>query len=94
VQLNRVVMTVLFFVPMAIVALYESTPSKNRWLDHFMTGPPLDEIDSAAARDPEVDGADAENGLVISKVPFSKLVKAFPNMHDVSSTIRTTRLLA
>ncbi|KAH9977639.1 calcium activated cation channel [Lactifluus volemus] len=84
VQLNRVVMTVLFFVPMAIVALYESTPSKNRWLDHFMTGPPLDEIDSAAARDPEVDGADAENGLVISKVPFSKLVKAFPNMHDSS----------
>jgi hypothetical protein len=87
-------MTVLFFIPMAIVALYESTPSRNRWLDDFMTGPPLDEIDCAVARDPEVDGADAENGLVISKVPFSELVKAFPNTHEVSSTIRTTSLPA
>jgi hypothetical protein len=87
-------MTALFFIPMAIVALYESSPSKNRWLENFMTGPPLDEIDSAAARDPEVDGADAENGLVISKVPFSELVKVFPNTHEVIPTIRTTRLFA
>jgi hypothetical protein len=86
-------MTGLFFIPMTVIALYESTSSKNRWLDDFIGGPPLDETDSSAARDPEVDGEDAENGLVISKVPFFELVKAFPNVHEVSSLI-CTRLLA
>jgi len=83
-KLNRLVMTVLFFIPMMVIALYESTSSKNRWLDGFINGTPLDETDNSAARDPEVDGEDAENGLVISKVPFSELVKAFPNPHESS----------
>jgi hypothetical protein len=79
-------MTILFFVPMTGIALYDSTSSKNRWLDDFISGPPLDETDGFAARDPEVNGEDAENGLVISKVPFSELVKVFPNTYEVSST--------
>ncbi|KAI0254847.1 hypothetical protein BJV78DRAFT_881185 [Lactifluus subvellereus] len=83
-KLNRFVMTVLFFIPMTVIALYESTSSKNRWLDDFINGAPLDETDNSAARDPEVDGEDAENGLVISKVPFSELVKTFPNPHESS----------
>jgi hypothetical protein len=77
-------MTILFFIPMTGIALYDSTSSKNRWLDDFISGPPLDETDSSAARDPEVDGEDAEVGLVISKVPFSELVKVFPNTYEVS----------
>jgi len=69
---------------MMVVALYESTPSRKSWLDEFISGTPLDEDDSLAARDPEVDGEDATNGLVISRVPFSELVKAFPNTREVS----------
>lgn len=80
-------MTVLFFIPLTIIALYESSPSKNTWLDDFISGTPLDEADSPAARDPEVDEEDARNGLVISRVPFSELVKVFPNIHEVSPII-------
>lgn len=79
-------MTVLFFVPMTVIALYESTSSKNRnrWLDDFINGTALDEDDNPATKDPDVDEADARNGVVISKVPFSELVKVFPNIHEVS----------
>jgi hypothetical protein len=80
-------MTVLFFIPMMVIALYESTPSKKNWLDDFIDGTPLDEDDTPAARDPEVDGEDARNGLVISRSPFSELVKVFPNTHEVSPKI-------
>jgi hypothetical protein len=84
-KLNRSVMSVLFFIPMAIIALYESFSPKRRWLDDFINGPPEDE-DSPLARDPDVGGEDAESGLVISRVPFSELVKAFPNTHESSET--------
>ena len=72
---------------MMIIALYESTSPRNRWLDDFILGTPLDEDDSPAARDPEVSEEDARNDIVISKVPFSEIVKAFPNIHEVSSSI-------
>ena len=80
-------MTVLFFIPMTIIALYESTSPRNRWFDDFIHGVPLDEDDSPAARDPEVDEEDARNDIVISRIPFSEIVKAFPNIHEVSSSI-------
>jgi len=83
-KLNRIAMTILFFIPMAVIALYETTSSKNRWLDGLINGMALDEDDSPAARDPEVDEEDAGNNIVISRVPFSELVKAFPNMHESS----------
>ena len=41
--------------------------------------------DSLAVRDPDVDGEDRDRGLIISKVPFSTLVKDFPNTHEVRS---------
>lgn len=81
-------MTVLFFIPLTAVAFYESTPSKTNWLDDFINGAPLDEDDSPAARDPDVDGEDASNGVIISRFPFSELVKVFPNTHEVSLNIR------
>lgn len=80
-------MTILFFIPMAVISLYETTSSKNRWLDDLINGTALDEDDSLAARDPEVDEEDARNDIVISRVPFSELVKAFPNIHEVSLII-------
>jgi len=81
-KLNRLFMTVLFFIPMMVIALYESTPWKKNWLDDFIDLTPLDADDSPDARDPDVDGEDARNGIVISTVPFSELVKAFPNTYE------------
>ena len=72
---------------MAVISLYETTSSKNRWLDDLINGTALDEDDSLAARDPEVDEEDARNDIIISRVPFSELVKAFPNIHEVSPII-------
>ncbi len=80
-------MTVLFLIPMMVIALYESTPWKKNWLDDFIDVTPLDADDSPAARDPDVDGEDARNGIVLSRVPFSELVKVFPNTHEVSSNV-------
>jgi hypothetical protein len=77
-------MTALFFVPMMVIAFYESAPWKKNWLDNFIDGTPLDADESPAACDPDVDEEDATNGIVISTVPFSELVKAFPNTHEVS----------
>ena len=45
----------------------------------------LDDDDSPVARDPRVEGKDAERGLEISKVPFSELTSVFPNTHEVST---------
>ncbi len=76
-------MSVLFIIPMTMIALYESLSPKKRWLDDFINGPPLEDEDNLLARDPDA-GEDAESGLVISRVPFSELVKAFPNTQEVS----------
>lgn len=84
-QLNRSVMSVLFFIPMTMIALHESFSPKQRWLNEFINGAPLEDEDSPLARDPDVGGEDAESGLVISRVPFAELVKDFPNIHEVSS---------
>jgi hypothetical protein len=84
-------MTVLFFIPMMVIAFYESTLWKKSWLDDFIDATPLDADDSPAARDPVVDGEDARNGIAISKVPFSELVKTFPNTHEVSPNVRIPR---
>ena len=80
-------MTVLFFIPMMVIAFHESAPWKKNWLDDFIDGTPLDEDDSPTARDPDVDGEDARNGIVISRVPFSELVKVFPNTNEVSPKV-------
>lgn len=86
-KLNRFFMTVLFFIPMMVIALYESRSWRKNWLDDFIDGTPLDVDDSPAARDPDVDGEDARNGIVISTVPFSDIVKVFPNTHQSSEAI-------
>ena len=80
-------MTVLFFIPMMVIALYESTQWKKNWLDDFIDVTPSDADDSPTARDPDVDGEDARNGITISTVPFSELVKVFPNTHEVSPNV-------
>ncbi|KAF8165552.1 calcium activated cation channel [Crassisporium funariophilum] len=78
--LNRYVMGFIFFIPLTCIALYESTFDRNKhsWMDTWFRGNDEGEEDSPANRDPEVDDPNCE-GMEISKVPFSELIKVFPN---------------
>ena len=84
-QLNRVVMTVIFFIPLSVIALYEVSSVDKPWLVRWLRSG-LDEgnADDPVTRDPQVEGPDAERGLQISKVKFSELVRHFPNTEQVS----------
>jgi len=84
-KLNRWVMSVLFFVPMVFIALHESLldPRKNKWMNNWVNGS-FEADDSAQARDPEVDGVDADRGMKICTVPFEEIVKSFPNTQQSS----------
>src|SRR6202040_1861119 len=89
-QLNRHVMSVIFFLPLWCIALYETTfhSTQNNWMKTWYIN--RDQSDSsmdpegAASENPEVDGEDASNGLEISRVKFAELIKAFPNTHQSS----------
>jgi hypothetical protein len=89
-QLNRYVMSAIFFIPLYCIALYEVTlqSPKNNWLKNWFLN--RDQADSstdsegAACQNPEVDGEDNENGLKISRIQFAELVKVFPNTHQSS----------
>jgi len=89
-QLNRYVMSVIFFIPLCCIALYESTlhMRHNHWMKYWLLS--RDQADSsvdsegATSKNPKVDGKDAENGLEISKIKFADLVKVFPNTHQSS----------
>jgi len=79
-RLNRNVMSVLFFIPMIVIALHESVLDLKRhnWMSSWVSeGFELD--DTPEVRDPRVDGADADRGTKICTVPFNELVKVFPN---------------
>ncbi|KAL0949283.1 hypothetical protein HGRIS_009360 [Hohenbuehelia grisea] len=83
-KLNRYVMSVIFCVPLTVIALYESTlnSTKQPWLDSWMRGDNEGGDDLPVNRDPEV--GDEEDGLQISKVPFTELIKVFPNVTQSS----------
>ena len=84
-------MRIVFCVPLAIIALYESAvdgKSKNGWMTSWLGGSDDDGLDLLSddnARDPKVD----DDGLQISKVPFTELIKVFPNISQVSKTVST-----
>lgn len=84
-QLNRVVMSVIFIIPLTCIALYESTRDSNKghWVDNWFRGDNEGSQDSPSNRDPVVDD---ENGLQISKVPFSELIRVFPVVTQVGDT--------
>uniref|UniRef100_A0A0W0GAL8 Calcium activated cation channel n=1 Tax=Moniliophthora roreri TaxID=221103 RepID=A0A0W0GAL8_MONRR len=85
-RLNRVVMSVIFFIPLTIIALFESTFKQQReeWARNWLHGMDQGAEDYPETRDPEVDD---ENGLKISKVPFTELIKVFPNTSMSSDTL-------
>ncbi|KAH9948400.1 hypothetical protein B0H21DRAFT_690173 [Amylocystis lapponica] len=80
-KINRYVMFVVLFVPLSFIALYEAEldPAKNKWVKDWLSYADEDEADAPEFQDPAVDAADAARGLSISKVPFTELVKAFPD---------------
>jgi len=72
-------MLVLFFIPMICIGLLEAVfdPNRNVWLKDWVHLT-ISSDDATDVRDPEVTGKDAERGLVISKIPFTELIKEFP----------------
>jgi len=79
-QLNRYCMGTIFFIPLALIAFFESTFDKQNhaWIETWFRGDNEGSEDRPENRNPLVDDPNCE-GLVISKVPFEELIKVFPN---------------
>ncbi|KAK7695378.1 hypothetical protein QCA50_000013 [Cerrena zonata] len=88
-KLNKYVMSVLFFIPLAIIAVYEAEldPAKNKWMKNWLSQADEGLEDMPEFQDPEVDGEDAAAGLRISKVPFKELISVFPDVTHSSENI-------
>jgi hypothetical protein len=72
-------MRIIFFVPLSAIALYESNNKAKSWIGYDYLG---DDVDHPEARDPQIEGEEGK----ISIVPFSELVKVFPNTAQVRSS--------
>ena len=79
-------MTVIFCLPLSVIALWESLVEnglgKNKYVATWMSPLDGDEDDNADVRDPKVNDDEQEEddrGMQISKVPFDELTKVFPN---------------
>ena len=73
-------MTVIFFIPLSMIALYEARREAKRgsWLEYWLFGGENGMEDSPQIRNPEIDDPKCP-GKQISKVPFEELIKVFPN---------------
>lgn len=78
-------MGVLFFIPLILIAFYESTSDKRKyvWMENWFRGEDEAPQDCSENRNPTVNDPNCE-GLEISKVPFEELIKAFPKTDEVS----------
>lgn len=76
VKLNRVVMTIIFFVPLCVIALYETAVHHKRSMLHQYFGhtAPEEEDDDPAVLDPRGNDPSGE----ITKVDFKELTESFP----------------
>ncbi|KAJ6515603.1 calcium activated cation channel [Mycena sanguinolenta] len=93
-KLNRAVMAFVFFIPLSIIAFYESvfeSENKREWVKRWLSGTDEGEDDKPENRDPEV--TEQEGGRMISKVPFEELVKAFPNTNQSSEALMLKEIL-
>jgi len=77
-------MNIIFFVPLTLIALYETSSMKQSWMVNWLYA--ADEVDTRdpLILDPVVEGSDAEQGLEITKVTFDDLIKRFPDTTQVS----------
>jgi len=77
-------MGILFFIPLTLIAFYESTSKRKYvWMENWFRGDDEAPQDCPENRDPEVNDPNCE-GLVISKVPFEELIKEFPKIDQSS----------
>ncbi|KAJ7180384.1 calcium activated cation channel [Mycena crocata] len=93
-KLNRFTMAIVFFVPLTLIALYESVAdaNKNAWMKRWLSGNDEGEDDRPEYRDPDVDDGEGR-GRVISKVKFAELVKAFPNTNQSSEALMLKEIM-
>ncbi|KAJ7228413.1 hypothetical protein GGX14DRAFT_612754 [Mycena pura] len=94
--LNRFAMAVVFFIPLAIIAFYESVrtdTNKQKWVKRWLSANDQGVQDQPAYRDPEMDEDESASGRVISKVPFEELVKGFPNTNQSSEALILKEML-
>jgi hypothetical protein len=78
-------MGILFFIPLTLIAFYESTSDKRKyvWMESWFGGVDEAPQDCPENRNPEVNDPNCE-GLVISKVSFEELIKSFPKVDQVA----------
>jgi hypothetical protein len=85
IQFNRIVMAVIFFLPLSVIAIHEShlnTKKSPMMRALFNTiEQPEDDIDET--RDPACDEPEGN----ISNIPFEQLVSTFPNIAQVRHTL-------
>ena len=76
-------MALMFFVPLSVIALYESTykTHPNRWATRWLRGIDEGAAELPAHRDPEID--DEGEGLVITRAKFGELISVFPDTTQV-----------
>jgi hypothetical protein len=79
-MLNRWVMSIIFCIPLVFIASFESIfdRRKHTWMENWFRGNDEGVEDTPEYRDPAVDDPQCA-GMQISKVPFSELIKVFPN---------------
>lgn len=90
-RLNHFVQTGLFFVPLSIIAFYESivdAKAARRVRERSFEGL-SDDHDRAAEEgqqgtleDPIFESEEGETGMKLAKIPFSKLVSKLPNSEE------------
>ncbi len=77
IQLNKIAMSLIFFIPLCVIAVFESqihTGHKNR-LEEYFNGPADEEDGNPKIEDPDCDDDD---GGVICRMSFEELTKVFP----------------
>lgn len=87
IALNRYTMTILFFVPLTFIVLFETniSHSKNRSISAYFNEPPPDEEGDPVIEDPTCEGDD--NGE-ISRTKFESLISVFPKYVSASTIPR------
>lgn len=69
-------MSTIFFVPLTVIALFESqlSHSRSQRIRAYFSGPPPEEEGDSKIEDPSCE----DDGGEISTIKFDDLVKAFP----------------
>ncbi|WOO78518.1 Calcium channel YVC1 [Vanrija pseudolonga] len=83
VRLNRYAMTVLFFVPLTLIAVYESAIHGSGRLHNYFAEPIPEDEDDPKVINPTSDDPAGE----ITRVPFDELIKAFPDTTMTESAV-------